>query len=323
MDLSYAAYLLFVVPGFCLVWTYRHFTESGKIGEFEYAAWSFLWGVVVFVLFCLIVSWEHISFPPVPLNDLGALLGSLVGISIGLALGGAFAFGFIGATLSRLGLFQWIDKQIFHLLDKSPVLVQNKLTPDRSIVGEPKTKDDEVLISANLKLVKWTKWLAIGTGAAVIVALFGAYINYRFSADNLRQELRPVILQDIRFNSSSSLVDYWQQFRNGTGTIMFSVYNNIATNISGFMVVDNQKINLDFALGNLINQNEFSCPISIFQGSPVEWIPNNTLLCGYLNGNPTTTFMHDNEIHIQYEAIDGTVYSTNVDNNLSPTVTSL
>jgi len=117
MDLSYTSYLLFVIPGFCLVWTYRHFTKSSKIGEFEYAAWSFLWGVPQFLLAGFIISWRHASLPAVPPNNPGALLGSLVGISSGLAIGGSFLLGFTAAHLSRTGLFSWIDKKLFQLIE--------------------------------------------------------------------------------------------------------------------------------------------------------------------------------------------------------------
>lgn len=111
---------------------YRHFTESQKIGEFEYAVWSFLWGVVLFLSFDFVISREHISLPPIPLNNPGALLGSLVGMSLGLAVGGAFALGFLGAFLSRLGLFPWIDKVMFWLLNKPRELIRRKSAPDSS-----------------------------------------------------------------------------------------------------------------------------------------------------------------------------------------------
>jgi hypothetical protein len=118
MDLSYAGYLLFVVPGFCLVWTYRHFTRSQKIGEFEYAVWSFLWGVPLLLCFGWIASWRHDPLLQTPLNSPGAVLGSLVGISLSIAIGGSFLLGFVAAFLSRIGLFGWINKKLFCLLDK-------------------------------------------------------------------------------------------------------------------------------------------------------------------------------------------------------------
>lgn len=131
IDLSYAGYLLFVVPGFCSVWTYRHFTESGKMGEFEYAVWSFLWGVPQFLFFGFIASWEKTASLSIPLNNPGAILGSLVGISLVLVLGESFISGFIAARLSRGGLFIWIDKKLFWLLDK-PMDINSKPHQDKT-----------------------------------------------------------------------------------------------------------------------------------------------------------------------------------------------
>ncbi len=43
-------YLMFIIPGFVVVWTYRFFVKPKPIGEFEYAGLSFLWGVILFLI---------------------------------------------------------------------------------------------------------------------------------------------------------------------------------------------------------------------------------------------------------------------------------
>jgi len=48
-------YFLVILGGFGVIWSYRHFThqQSKHISEFEYAAFSALWGIPVFLLFLL------------------------------------------------------------------------------------------------------------------------------------------------------------------------------------------------------------------------------------------------------------------------------
>ena len=52
-------FFIFIIPGFITVWSYRFFSNSVKIGDFEYFAASCFWGlfmVAVYELVCLIVS---------------------------------------------------------------------------------------------------------------------------------------------------------------------------------------------------------------------------------------------------------------------------
>lgn len=46
-NLSDIHYLLFIIPGFVLIWSYRFFAKAKPIGEFEYAALSFIWGFIL------------------------------------------------------------------------------------------------------------------------------------------------------------------------------------------------------------------------------------------------------------------------------------
>jgi len=107
---------MFVIPGFALVWTFRHFTKVPKIGEFEYAAWSFLWGVFLTMFFGVLLKIEHNPGPILPLDNPAAYLGGLIGYALAVATGLAFPLGFIGAAISERGFFKWIDKQLFRLL---------------------------------------------------------------------------------------------------------------------------------------------------------------------------------------------------------------
>lgn len=108
-------YFLFVIPGFFLVWTYRHFTKAQDLGQFEYAAWSLLWGVVELIFLYTSSTVFHLNFPSVPLSGPGAL-GSLIGAALAFAVTISFPLGLIGAFLSHTGLFGLIDELIFKVL---------------------------------------------------------------------------------------------------------------------------------------------------------------------------------------------------------------
>lgn len=117
MDLNLITYLLFVIPGFCFVWTFRHFTKAQKIGEFEYAVWSFIFGSVIFLLFGCIQIYRKMEMPVVDFSDPSQLLGALLGTGLGLAIVMSFPLGFIFAYFSKIGIFKFVDQKLNKLLD--------------------------------------------------------------------------------------------------------------------------------------------------------------------------------------------------------------
>lgn len=44
-------FLLFIIPGFIAVWTWRYSTYSKKQGDFELLGLSFFWGIVIAALY--------------------------------------------------------------------------------------------------------------------------------------------------------------------------------------------------------------------------------------------------------------------------------
>lgn len=119
MDLSIIGYLLFIIPGFCLVWTFRHFTKSKNgIGEFEYAGWSFLWGIALFFLDIWIMKITRTPLPQTSTNDPIRVAGAFLGMGLAIAIGLSFPLGYFGAVISKWGLFKWIDKKLFRLIEK-------------------------------------------------------------------------------------------------------------------------------------------------------------------------------------------------------------
>ncbi len=112
-SLSDAGYLLFVVPGGVLIWSYRHFTRSkAHMGELEYAIWSFIWGFVVFFVAMAMLAISKQTIPDVPLNNPAALLGSFSGLALGLTMFLSLPLGVCGAWLGNNGLFKVVDRWI-------------------------------------------------------------------------------------------------------------------------------------------------------------------------------------------------------------------
>lgn len=117
MDLTIIGYLLLIVPGFCFVWTYRHFSKLEKIGDFEYAIWSFLWGFILFLLTVKYIQIAHISLPPTSTNEPISFASASLGIGFSTAILFSFPLGYIGAFFYRIGLFSWINKRLLQLLE--------------------------------------------------------------------------------------------------------------------------------------------------------------------------------------------------------------
>jgi hypothetical protein len=117
MELAYIGYLLFVFPGFCFLWTYRHFTRAPKMGEFEWAGWSFVFGVLLFFLTMYLVGITGTELPAISLTDPAAALGGFLGTGLGITTAASFPLGFACAVVSKKGLFSKVDRALFHLLE--------------------------------------------------------------------------------------------------------------------------------------------------------------------------------------------------------------
>jgi RsiW-degrading membrane proteinase PrsW (M82 family) len=117
MEITFIGYLLFVIPGFCFVWTYRHYTEPKNINDFEYAAWSFIWGTIIFLIFaiCQKVNLYGIHTKPDPsisLDNPFSIIGSLLGYAIAVATIISFPLGYGAAYLFHRNFFRKIDKKL-------------------------------------------------------------------------------------------------------------------------------------------------------------------------------------------------------------------
>jgi hypothetical protein len=81
-QIGFTEILTFVIPGFITVWSFRNFTHSKKIGDFEYLGLSIFWGLIMVVLNSIISPKD--SFREVLGNPFAAAIAfSFVGCILG------------------------------------------------------------------------------------------------------------------------------------------------------------------------------------------------------------------------------------------------
>lgn len=99
-DTNVLNYFLVVLGGFGVVWSFRHFShhQGKKISEFEYAAFSAIWGIPVFFIFL-----DAEKSRPDFLNAIFAtpMLATPALFLLGAALGG------LGAKITMVGSIFW------------------------------------------------------------------------------------------------------------------------------------------------------------------------------------------------------------------------
>ena len=92
--------------------TFRYFTRSEKIGQFELASWSFIWGMVVFLVTASIYQYIGKNFS---LDSPASLYATATTSSICLSI----PIGFIGAWFMQRKLVQKIKQGLFHGVEKN------------------------------------------------------------------------------------------------------------------------------------------------------------------------------------------------------------
>jgi hypothetical protein len=105
-------YLIFIIPGFTLVWSFRYFTRSERKGEFELAGLSFLAGL-------LTLSVAQLIYPPEKLTKLlqNPYSTTLVFSAIALTLGFLCALFSKTFDIHPYNLPDWIIKKTDTTID--------------------------------------------------------------------------------------------------------------------------------------------------------------------------------------------------------------
>jgi hypothetical protein len=107
-------FLLFVVPGFIIVWTFRYFTHSKKTGDFELLGLSFVWGLISLLIYEALVDincWLQISWACKSGNadqEIQAVLKNPYAAALAFVLVG-LVFGWFGSVIVS---WKWFQKMI-------------------------------------------------------------------------------------------------------------------------------------------------------------------------------------------------------------------
>lgn len=99
-------FFVFIIPGFVTVWTYRYFSNAGKIGEFEYFASSCFWGLLILGIYEWIAPkevTEQLLSNPYAAGGALSLLGFFFGVF------SPWVFG----SSKFVKLMNWIKTHIF------------------------------------------------------------------------------------------------------------------------------------------------------------------------------------------------------------------
>ncbi len=102
------SYLSFVVPGAVLVGVFSYFTRSQKMGEVEFAAWSFVWGAAMFITFSVMGV-----FPAdAPITSFSSLLGAFVSWAFIMSFI-VVVIGYVAACVANRSLIRNFQSKLF------------------------------------------------------------------------------------------------------------------------------------------------------------------------------------------------------------------
>jgi len=88
-------FLIFILPGFITVWTFRYFTNSKKSGDLEFLILSFIWGFLIL----LFNEWTSAKV------ELDKLLQNPYAVALTFGISG-FVFGLFGAQVVQWKWFR-------------------------------------------------------------------------------------------------------------------------------------------------------------------------------------------------------------------------
>lgn len=188
-----------------------------------------------------------------------------------------------------------------------------------------------VLLISSFIGLKYSKYLNflnfLILGLTLVVLIWYTYDTHRMADQTIESNLRPVILR-------SSFVLGWNtiQFRVNENNVIlgdplqFTVLKNIAKDISGYIVIDNQKRPLWFGSSQispiLIASDTANTPSQQGTSYSLSWgwlAPGNVVQAIYdPRLNPATT-TEENKIYIEYKDITNNEYYTLENKNFSQT----
>lgn len=149
-----------------------------------------------------------------------------------------------------------------------------------------------------------------------LVLVLYTYDTHRIANQTVEANLRPVILrsgwiscwEDIKFSFNDEKLE-------GT-PLQFTILKNIATDISGYIVINGGKYKLLFA--NEISQIMDNGKFKSFQFLPIwGWMKAGTVIYSIYDVLKFDVTQEENSINLFYKDIEGNEYFTKENNNFS------
>jgi len=151
----------------------------------------------------------------------------------------------------------------------------------------------------------------------LIVLFLYAVDTHRIANQSQEDSLRPVVLR-------SGFIETWQTIKfsfdderklTSGKPLEFTVLKNIATDISGYIVIDGFKYKLHF--GNDISKNSEN---SVYFSEKWGWMKPDTRIFAIFTENDKEKTNNSNEIYLSYKDVEGNEYYTVENSNFSSRV---
>lgn len=145
----------------------------------------------------------------------------------------------------------------------------------------------------------------------LITLMWYAYDTHRIADQAIEANLRPVILRSGYIHSWKDIKFEYEGNKIKSGKpIQFTILKNIATDIRGYIIIDNYKHELLF--GNEISKVGEG---EAWLGETWGWMKPETLLYAAFLDEKKKKTIEDNKIYIEYKDVENNKYFTIEDEN--------
>lgn len=168
--------------------------------------------------------------------------------------------------------------------------------------------------------MNWTAFNGIILFTTLIVLLWYAYDTHRIANQTIESSLRPVILRTGQILDWKVLsLEDMKKAKNFNPTLEFTNNKNIATDISGYMILDDKRYDLVFTnnvRGTIIND---AFKTEVVYNLKWSWLPSGGNLLASYDKDKFTETTEKNQIYLLYKDIEGNQYLTKEDENFYST----
>lgn len=145
------------------------------------------------------------------------------------------------------------------------------------------------------------------------------YDTRRIANQTVESALRPLILRSGQIVNWNVLSLEQMQAKSLTPTLQFINKKNIATDITGYIVLSNKRYNLIFhgdVQGSILTTSSSK---TMIYNEKWGWLPQGGVLSATYKSGEFSETKEENQIHLSYKDIEGNKYFSNENNLFSST----